>query len=145
MTYFFRADLSRYAGAAYPLVVRISSARELRDYYERNRNIYQFNQGYYSEDNMAESVFSESSGFDDVFFATRFLLFIIIEEGSGSVRHKVETLLPGNGTLPVNITRIIPDIGTADMAQWHIVLALDKALSDKDVEISFKDELLPCE
>lgn len=145
MTYFFRADLSHYAEAEYPLTEKINSAGELLDYYKRNREIYQFGQGYYGEESMADVVFSDSSGFNDDFFETRFLLFVVLEEGSGSVRHRVESVKPDGGFLSINITRIIPGICTADMAQWHIAFDLDKALSDRDAVISLSEERLPVE
>ena len=143
MTYFYRADLSNYRQAKYPFFIKIKSTGELHDYYERTKGIYQYDQGYYSEASMAESVFCSSSEYDDDFFKSNFLLFIVLEEGSGSVRHKVAHELSVDGSLSVDITRIIPGIGTADMAQWHIMLVLDRALSEKDIIISLTEEQLP--
>jgi hypothetical protein len=140
MTYYYRADLSDYIDASYPKIARITSAEELKDYYERNKETYQFHQGYYSEASMADDVFGNESRFNDKFFEQRFLLFIVLEEGSGSVRHRVEPAQPENGPLSVKITRIIPEIGTADMAQWHIVVALEKTLSEMDVDIVLSEE-----
>jgi len=135
MAYFFRADLSNFIDHEYPQVVKIRSAGELHRYYESNKETYQFNHGYYSESNMADFVFGDAGGFNDAFFKTRFLLFVILQESSGSVRHRVESAMPENGSLLVSIVRIAPEIGTCDIAQWHIILDLDKSFVDMDVDV----------
>jgi len=140
MTYYFRADLSRYVDNEYPSIIKINTTGELRDYYASNKETYQFGHGYYCETSMADGVFSDMSGFDDDFFKANFLLFIILQEGSGSVRHRVESVSQDNNSLLVKITRIMPEIGTCDMAQWHIVLVLDKSLFDKNVELAIEVE-----
>jgi len=140
MAYFYRTDLSEYTETEYPKTVKIRSKKELDDYYCSNKNTYQFHTGFYGEPGMAEDVFSESSLCNsDKFFSSNFLLFIILEEGSGSNRHRVESVSSDNGTLSVSITRVLPEIGTADMAQWHIVLSLDKSLSEMDVVVRLSD------
>ena len=137
MAHYYRADLTNYVDSAYPKIVKIKTTRELKDYYDNNRAIYQFHIGYYSEASMADDVFSELSVYNDGFFEHKLLLFIILQEGSGSVRHRVESVVSTNGALSVNIARIVPEIGTADMAQWHIALELDKTLSDKEIDVLF--------
>ena len=140
MVYYYRADLSRSIETGYPKAAAIKSVSELHEYFDNNKDTYQFHVGYYGEANMADEVFSAKPRFDDGFFREKFLLFVILEEGSGSVRHRVEAALPENGLLSVNIDRIIPEIGTADMSWWHIVLELEKTLADMDVAIVISDE-----
>jgi len=139
MALYYRADLRNYADASYPGVVKILSVRELAEYYSNNRSKYQFNVGYYSETSMADEVFSDNSGYDDEFFKKNFLLFIILGEGSGSIRHKVGSVSPENGLLKIDIIRTMPEIGTMDMAQWHIVLALDRSLSGLEAAVKIID------
>ena len=140
MAYFYRADVSSYTETSYPAAEAAKSVDELQTYYENYKEIYQFHIGYYGEASMADEFFSDNTRYDDAFFENNFLLFVIIEEGSGSVRHRVESALPENGLLSVNVTRVVPEIGTADMAQWHIVLELDKTLSDMDVAVVVSDD-----
>ena len=139
---FYRTDLSNYTETDYPKTAAVKATDELNNYYEKNKDTYQFDQGFLGEASMADDVFSNKSKYSTEFFESNFLLFIILEEGSGSVRHRVENVVPTNGSLSVNITRIIPEIGTADMAQWHIVLELDKSLADLEVAVIVKDEHL---
>jgi len=140
MILYYRTDLSGCDDAIYPKSVKISSVSELAEYYEKNKNTYQFQTGYYGGPCMTDDVFGGTTGFGDGFFEYRFLLFVILEEGSGSIRHRVESAQPENGALYVEITRIIPEVGTADMAQWHIVLDIDKKLADIDVAVIICDE-----
>jgi len=56
------------------------------------------------------------------FFANNFLVIILLEEISGSNRHKVERI-DINGD--IIIKRLIPEIGTSDMATWNIIIELD--------------------
>ena len=138
----YRADFSWYTESSFPQTAKIASVQELADYYESNRETYQFSVGYYSEANMADSVFSSDSIYNKGFFEKKFLLLVILEEGSGSTRHRVDSVSPEKGSLIVNITRIIPEIGTADMAQWHTVLELDRSLIDLDAEVILRNESL---
>lgn len=140
MIRYYRTDLSGWDDAIYPKTVKICSAGELAVYYEKNKHTYQFQQGYYGGPSMTDDVFGRPTRFGEGFFENRFLLFVIIEEGSGSIRHRVESAQPEKGALSVEITRIIPEVGTADMAQWHIVLDIDKKLADIDVAVIICDE-----
>jgi len=138
----YRTDSARHSDAGYPMAVTIDTAGELADYYEKNKDAYQFQLRHCGEQSMAEGVFGEGSGFGDEFFKDRSLLFVVLEEGSGSTRHRVESVLPENGGLTVSIERIVPEVGTADMAQWHIVLDLDKASAHMDIKVVLCDEYL---
>ena len=133
--FYHRADLSNYTENEYPVLTPIRSESELLDYYRSNKDTYQFDRQYSGSTDMAGEVFAGNGLYDEAFFKNHFLLFIVLEEGSGSVRHKVESVTRVNGSLSVNIVRIIPEIGTCDMAQWHIIVVLDRAISDSDIDI----------
>jgi len=133
--FYYRADSSSYSAAPLPVVVKLSSVAELNDYFERNKDFFQFERGYFSETSMLVDVFDGNKRFDEVFFEEKFLLFVLLQEGSGSIRHRVDSVLPENGSLVVNIARFVPEIGTADMAHWHLVLVLDRSLVDMDVAV----------
>jgi hypothetical protein len=64
----------------YPQSIKINSEKELSDYCDT----YQFFSGI-------TSMF-DSARFDRQFFEDYFLLFVVLEEGSGSVRHQVESV-----------------------------------------------------
>ena len=52
------------------------------------------------------------------FFETRFLLIAQICEPSGSIRHEPMELLLDDGTATLWVRRIVPEVGTCDMADW---------------------------
>lgn len=60
-------------------------------------------------------------GFDGEWFGTHELLIALIREGSGSVRHEVTGVNRGL----IGIRRIIPEVGTDDMAYWMIVTGVE--------------------
>lgn len=107
----------------YPVVTVIHSVDELNAYYEANK-------GKYSLERRTDTNYSDSTiGFldacdkyDEVYFESKILLMVLLEEGSGSVRHKVERVANGTDGITVDITTIVPEIGTCDMAEWHILI-----------------------
>ena len=71
------------------------------------------------------------SGYDDAFFEAHDLLFVLLEAGSGSIRHEVTAVraLPsGDGKYAIRpeITEIIPEAMSDDMAEWHILIEIEK-------------------
>ena len=120
-------------GALFPKVVIIRSPEELNDYYEEWKGVFSLGR--------REKVYSDSTkGFLDVcdkydaaYFEKGFLVFVLLEEGSGSIRHEVTgSTISSDGNLGIYIKRIVPEVGTCDMAQWHIILEMSKAAEVKD-------------
>ncbi len=52
------------------------------------------------------------------FFETRFLLIAQIREPSGSTRHEPMEILLDDNTATLWVRRIVPEVGTCDMADW---------------------------
>jgi len=61
--------------------------------------------------------------YDNEWFMTHQLIAVNISESSGSVSHKVTDLT----SQYVTIERTVPQTGTADMAEWDILIELDRA------------------
>lgn len=124
-------------GAVFPRTVKISSVEELNAYYETNKELYDFSH--------KEKVYSDTTvGFvdaikkyDEAFFEESFLLFALLEEGSGSVRHEVKGLErdPADGSILVVVDRFAPECCTEDMAEWHIILELPKSLAESEFKV----------
>ncbi len=118
-------------GAAYPVVTLIGSADALTRYYEANRGLYDLSH--------KETVYADTTvgfvdaieGYDETWFETRQLLLVLLEEGSGSVRHEVTRVTAG-AEPAVEIDRLIPEVGTADMAEWHILIETDRVFGAAD-------------
>jgi len=114
-------------GAVYPRVRVIPDRGSLEAYYEENRTAYQMER--------REQVYSDSTvGFLDAcdrydpgFFEENYLVLVLLEEGSGSIRHRVEGISAGaDGRISLSVTRLVPEVGTDDMAQWHLILEMKK-------------------
>jgi len=78
-------------------------------------------------------------GYDEAFFEKNALVLVLLEEGSGSNRHKVQGITEEGEIL---IECIIPEVGTCDMAYWHIILELPKDLSvlARPLQVTFMHE-----
>ena len=117
-------------GRSYPFHVIIDSREELEAYYEANKEVFDLER--------KETVYSDTTiGFldacdkyDDTYFEQQNLILIGLEEGSGSVRHKITDVRAHsneNGSLDgwdITIDRIVPEVGTDDMAEWHLFLEI---------------------
>jgi hypothetical protein len=77
--------------------------------------------------------------YTDAFFASNFLVLVLLEEISGSYRHRVERIEESGDII---ITRLVPGIGTADMAQWHIIIELDNDYKLEEFQAVFIEERL---
>lgn len=132
-------------GAAYPGVSVIRSREELEAYCEANGDTYDLGR--------RETVYSDTTiGFadacdryDEAYFETNCLVLVRLEEGSGSIRHAVRSVVQSRqGRLAVAIDTKTPQICTDDMAQWHIVLELPRdtgVQSEKDILVYLDGDL----
>lgn len=129
--YAFEAQYIRTNGGpedGYPYHTVISSRAELEAYYEAYKDIYSLER--------RETVYSDSTiGFldacdkyDNAYFERKNLVLIVLQEGSGSIRHEITDVRRHrieNGALDgwdITIDRKVPEAGTEDMAQWHLFL-----------------------
>lgn len=63
---------------------------------------------------------------------------VLLEEGSGSVRHNVESVIMGTDhACHIRIGSIVPEVGTDDMAQWHVLIELEA-----DVDIASESDVI---
>ena len=75
--------------------------------------------------------------YTELFFMQKYLVIVSLEESSGSIRHRVDNVHE-NGE--IIITRLIPEIGTADMAGWDIIIELDKEFTADTFSVVIIDE-----
>ena len=137
---FFDAQYIRTNGymeeMEYPVVRIIRSTDELNAYYE------EYKDQYYLE--RREQIFSDTTiGFldacdryDEDYFKDQILILVLLEEGSGSIRHEVSGLSlterKGERILHISIQSIVPEVGTDDMAQWHLMIEPEEGLDVED-------------
>lgn len=129
--YAFEAQHIRTNGGpeeGYPYHTVISSRAELEAYYEAYKDLYDLER--------REAVYSDSTiGFldacdkyDDTYFERQNLVLIVLQEGSGSIRHEITDVRPHrieNGVSDgwdITIDSKSPEAVTDDMAQWHLFL-----------------------
>jgi hypothetical protein len=120
------------SGEKYPKIFWITSADELKSYFEANKDKYNLGRRVdpYSG---AMGFMGVAEQYDTVFFEENDLIVIVMEEGSGSIRHEVSNLhieaSQEDGmkyVIQPEIIRILPGIGTCDMAEWHIIIEISK-------------------
>ena len=106
-----------------PSARAISSASSLEQYLRGFRS-----NRYDSEGNPVpnESLEQLKEAYTDEYFSDRCLVAVVVESGSGSTRYEV--LAVSHDT--VSIRAIVPEVGTADMAAWLIVIEMDEMLDD---------------
>lgn len=110
---------------AYPRLAVITSLSELNGYCRNTDSDY-------SLERFNEYV----KKYDDSFFVEKLLVLIVLQEGSGSIGHSVTSVLKNGNSVLVSIDRRIPEVGTCDMAQWHIIVELDKTLADCEFSVN---------
>lgn len=124
-----------HKGARFPRAVTVTSPEELTKYYETNKDIFWLERNPNPAADGTRGFLDACDSYTKEFFETNYLVFVLLEEGSGSIRHRVEgvTHRP-DGTLQVSVTTLTPEVGTCDMAQWHIILALPLSAKVEDGE-----------
>ena len=140
-----RTGLLEYSGD-FPSVSVIHSVDELTAYYEENKEQFYLER---REDPASDSTIGFLDACDKYnaeFFEEHALVFVILEEGSGSTRHNVEYVkIDANGIMYINIVSVDPEVGTCDMAYWHLMVAVDKEYvpeSPEDVRVYYNDGLM---
>ena len=147
--YAFEAQYIRTNGyseeRSYPYHVVINSKEELDAYYEANKGLFDLERKDTVYSDTTIGFLDACDKYDDAYFEQQNLVLIILEEGSGSIRHEITDVrahLDENGTScgwDITINRIVPEVGTDDMAQWHLFLEVqmgDVIKSNDDVWIN---------
>ncbi len=113
-------------GQEYPYYVVIRSVEDLNRYYSQNKDIYDLEK--------KEKVYADGTigwldaieKYDDEYFKANDIIMMVLEEGSGSNRHEVKSVIKNpDGSFAVDIQRNVPEMGTDDMAEWHIFLEIE--------------------
>lgn len=106
--------------AVYPKVVFIKSVSELNTYKAATAPEYNFDSGFGS----SKSFNDATAKYDERFFKDKALVMVVTREGSGSVFYDGVSVNVSEGIIAVD--RFFPEVGTADMASWHIIIELDR-------------------
>ncbi len=109
-------------GRIYPDVIVIDSIEALKLYCGENNNT----ETGFELGTMEDELFSK---YDRRFFDDNALIFVRIMEGSGSVSHEFRGIDHDNNII---ILRTEPEIGTCDMAYYHIVIEIPQGMAGND-------------
>ncbi len=138
----FRAQYIRTDGSAendlYPSFQVIRSVKELEDYYKQNRLLYDLERREDPASDSTVGFLDACDAYDESYFQDQILLLVLLEEGSGSIRHEVKKVGLKNGKMVLEIETHRPEIGTCDMANWHIFIEPEKGTkveSEQDITL----------
>lgn len=118
----------------YPIITLITNVNELKAYIDAHEDEYDLN-------GFAEA----SEAYDDAFFEDLCLALVVLEEFSGSVRHEVEQVVSDDAAVRIQIVRHLPQMGTADMAQWHIIVELPAHAANAALSVTTREAELSIE
>lgn len=109
-------------GAVFPQVKIINSLDSLHSYYEANKSRFDLASRSDPASDSTVGFLDAVSRYDEVYFSENVLLMVLLEEGSGSVRHEVKSVSKDDEQVFIEIDTQSPEIGTCDMAEWHILI-----------------------
>ena len=129
--YAFTAKIFRTNGyhsdTEYPKVILVENKQVLEQYLQSAKELY----------DLGEDFSAAVAAYDDDWFSSNQLVIVLLEEGSGSIRHTVTRVTRTPEPL-IQIDRDVPEVGTADMAEWHILVELPFILEpDETIQIVF--------
>ncbi len=138
---YIRTGLANYT-KSFPVVTLIRSKEELNAYYNANKEIFSLD----TDNNGGTAYLDACKKYNAEFFEQNALIFIALEEGSGSTRHNIESLKADkNGAVYINILSVEPEVGTCDMAYWHIITEIPKNYAPEandDILVYYNDVLM---
>ena len=122
----------------------ITSVKELNDYYEQNKEKYYLESVENPASDQTIGFLDAVKKYDETFFEKNDLILVVLEEPSGSNRHEVTSVDLFTSLLnriayfiQPNIKRIVPEVGTCDMANWHIIIEVDKEYGMNSAQLKY--------
>lgn len=120
----------------FPCVRIVQSLQQLQDYYTVWHKVFDLERKEEVYADTTIGFLDACDGYDEAFFEKNYLIFVLLEEGSGSVRHEISGVArTEDKKLAISIDRNVPEVCTDDMAQWHIILELSReALVERSID-----------
>lgn len=124
-----------------PVVTVIRSVAELTAYYQTNKDLYDLERRSSPASDSTIGFLDVTDKYNDDYFKNNRLLLILVQESSGSNRLNVTNIVQKDAGLDILVDRLVPEIGTTDMAQWHILVELNSIeLDQASIRICFNQE-----
>ncbi|MDQ2087066.1 dockerin type I repeat-containing protein [Herbivorax sp. ANBcel31] len=105
----------------YPTIQNINTNAELLELFKENKS---------------EDINEALDKYTDAYFENNGLIFIALEETSGSIWHEMDKVTFKNDECIVNLKRFTPFKGTTDMAHWALLVTVPKGIADETQEIN---------
>ena len=133
---YIRAGIWNGGVVFFPCVRIVQSLQELQDYYTVWHKVFDLERKEQVYVDTTIGFLDACDRYDEAFFEENYLIFVILEESSGSVRHQVAGVTQTEDKkLAISIDRKVPEVCTDDMAHWHIILELSRdALIEKSID-----------
>ena len=129
----FHAEIIRTNGESdnlfHPVFV-FNDHDTLYKYYEENKDNYDLDGEFENPDEKENIFFNIIKKYDEDFFAHNQLICILMEDGTGCVKHLVERVIKnGNDIHVMSSTHYYGKdyVSTSDMAEWHILIEVRRA------------------
>jgi len=102
----------------------------LNAYYNANKDKYNLERRSDPASDSTIGFLNACDKYTAEYFENQILVMVLLEEGSGSIRHNVDNVKYGSdGKLYVSVRRDVPEAGTDDMAEWHILIEPEKDIA----------------
>lgn len=132
----FNAEYIRTDGsisdAGEPVIKKITSLKELNDYYTENKENYNFT----DNSELSSSFTTEIDKYDEEYFKNSFLLVVLVQEEGSDIYHKVKSV---NENGKIVIERNLTNHDATDIATWHILIELSNDNKDIDYKVTMED------
>ncbi|MBP5363222.1 MAG: dockerin type I repeat-containing protein [Ruminococcus sp.] len=136
--YDFEDQYYRVSGreSGYPKKEIITSRSELEKYISDNDETYSLTKKRPISATESVSFVDITEKYNEKWFDKNNLLLVVFEEGSGSIRHEVTGLSKDE----IRINRLVPEVGTDDMATWYVLVEVDKSAELTDnIDVKFSN------
>lgn len=115
-----------------PVVKKITSLKELNDYYTENKENYNFT----DNSELSSSFTTEIDKYDEEYFKNSFLLVVLVQEEGSDIYHTVKSVKEDG---KIVIERNLANHEASDVATWHVLIELSNSIKDVDYKITMKD------
>ncbi len=113
-------------------VSRIDSPEALQSYYEAYKESFDLERRETVYSDQTIGFLDACDKYDAEYFEENTLLMVRLSEPSGSIRHEVTGLesaeINGEPGLMLHVKRLVSESCTEDMAEWHILVEVKKAI-----------------
>lgn len=118
----------------FPQVSVIPSKEYLQGYYESNKENFCLERRELAH--VGNGFLDACDQYNEAFFEENYLVFVILEEPSGSISHEItQVLYTGFEQLSISVERESPECGTCDMAAWHLILEIPREYAVAETDI----------